>query len=157
MLPFCNISMPLISCYAHEDTMQIELRSDNSSAGHQNVLPCMPAVEYKTSCIAMMQQSQNLVSEICRVLSYLDRWGHQAVALESFSWMETHSNSEQSFDTADPFLYTRLMSMCRQTPAGYKSALQMFHNMQSKGIEPDVVAYNTAINAAGGCPVVMRS
>lgn len=132
--------------------MQIKLCTENSSAGNQVVLSYMPAVEYKTSCIAMMKQSQHLVSDVCRVLSYLDRWGYQAVALESFSWMETHSNSEQAFDTADPFLYTRLMSMCRQTPAGYKSALQMFHNMQSKGIEPDLVAYNTAINAAGGCP-----
>lgn len=63
--------------------------------------------------------------------------------------MEANSSPQQSFDTADPFLYTRLMSMCSQTAAGYKSALQIFHSMQSKGVKPDLVAYNTVINAAG--------
>ena len=149
--------MQLISFHAHGDTVQTEFCSDSSSAVNQIVLPACLLWNTKQHANSYDEAVSTPISDMCRVLSYLDRWGHQAVALESFSWMETHSNSEQSFDTADPFLYTRLMSMCRQTPAGYKSALQMFHNMQSKGIEPDLVAYNTAINAAGGCPVVMRS
>lgn len=79
----------------------------------------------------------------------MDRWGHAKVALDAFAWMETNSNPQQSFDTADPFLYTRLMSMCGPKAAGYRSALQIFHSMQSKDIKPDLVAYNTVINAAG--------
>ena len=81
-----------------------------------------------------------------RVLTYLDRWGHQDMALQTFAWMEGHPHA---FDTADPFLYTRLMSMCGQQPGGSHRALHIFNSMQSKGIRPDLVAFNTAINVAG--------
>lgn len=66
--------------------------------------------------------------------------------MQAFAWMEAHRHS---FDTADPFLYTRLMSMCGQKPGGNDRALHIFESMQSKGIRPDLVAFNTAINAAG--------
>ena len=84
-----------------------------------------------------------------RVLSYLDKWGNRNKALKAFEWMEMHSNPDDDFDTHDTFLYTRLMTMFTRRSKDCSEALRIFDNMQKKGIKPDLIAYNTAINAAG--------
>ena len=68
-------------------------------------------------------------------------------ALKAFEWMEKQNSSD--FDTHDTFLYTRLMTMFSRRSKDCSDALQIFESMQSRGIKPDLVAYNTAINAAG--------
>ncbi len=69
-------------------------------------------------------------------------------ALKAFEWMEKQDSSG-NFDTHDTFLYTRLMTMFSHRSSDCSDALQIFESMQSRGIKPDLVAYNTAINAAG--------
>lgn len=69
-------------------------------------------------------------------------------ALKAFEWMEKQK-SRGDFDTHDTFLYTRLMTMFSRRSNDCSDALQIFESMQSRGIKPDLVAYNTAINAAG--------
>lgn len=83
-----------------------------------------------------------------RILSHLDKWGHRMKALKAFEWMEKQDSSG-NFDTHDTFLYTRLMTMFSHRSSDCSDALQIFESMQSRGIKPDLVAYNTAINAAG--------
>ena len=85
----------------------------------------------------------------CRVLSYLDKWGHSNKALRAFEWMQLHTGKQHAFDTQDTFLYTRLMTMFTRRSSDCSQALHIFDSMQSRGIKPDLVAYNTAINAAG--------
>lgn len=63
--------------------------------------------------------------------------------------MQLHSNEQHAFDTQDIFLYTRLMTMFSQKSSDCSRALHIFDSMQSRGIKPDLIAYNTAINAAG--------
>ena len=83
------------------------------------------------------------------MLSYLDKWGHRHKALKAFEWMQLHSNEQHAFDTQDTFLYTRLMTMFSRRSSDCSRALHIFDSMQSRGIKPDLIAYNTAINAAG--------
>ena len=85
----------------------------------------------------------------CRVLSYMDKWGHSNKALKAFEWMQLHSGDQHAFDTQDTFLYTRLITMFSRRASDCSEALRIFDSMQSRGIKPDLVAYNTAINAAG--------
>ena len=75
----------------------------------------------------------------------MDKRGQRDKALQVFEWMD----SKQLFDTQDPFLYARLMTMFTHRPSNNTQALRIFDWMQSRGIKPDVVTYNTAINAAG--------
>lgn len=84
-----------------------------------------------------------------RVLSYLDKWGHRHKALKAFEWMQLQGGEQHAFDTKDTFLYTRLMTMFSRRSSDCSQALHIFDSMQSRGIKPDLVAYNTAINAAG--------
>ena len=84
-----------------------------------------------------------------RVLSYLDKWGHRHKALRAFEWMQLHGGEQHVFDTQDTFLYTRLMTMFSRRSSDCSQALHIFDSMQSRGIKPDLIAYNTAINAAG--------
>lgn len=84
-----------------------------------------------------------------RVLSYLDKWGHRHKALRAFEWMQQHDGEQHVFDTQDTFLYTRLMTMFSRRSSDCSQALHIFDSMQSRGIKPDLIAYNTAINAAG--------
>lgn len=93
--------------------------------------------------------SSPTLSCACRVLSYLDKWGHSKKALKAFEWMQLHSGDQCAFDTQDTFLYTRLMTMFSRRSSDCSQALRIFGSMQSRGIKPDLVAYNTAINAAG--------
>ena len=84
-----------------------------------------------------------------RVLSQLDKWGQRNKALKAFEWMEMHCDDLNAFDTRDTFLYTRLMTMFSRRSSDCTQALRIFDSMQSRGIKPDLIAYNTAINAAG--------
>ena len=79
----------------------------------------------------------------------MDKWGHSNKALKAFEWMQLHSGDQYAFDTQDTFLYTRLMTMFSRRASDCSQALRIFDSMQSRGIKPDLVAYNTAINAAG--------
>lgn len=84
-----------------------------------------------------------------RVLAYLDKWGHRRKALRAFEWMQLHGGGQHAFDTQDTYLYTRLMTMFSRRSSDCSQALHIFDSMQSRGIKPDLIAYNTAINAAG--------
>ena len=66
-------------------------------------------------------------------------------ALSVFEWLNTHGVH------CDVFVYTRLMSMFARSelPHGAVTALGIFSRMRAAGVEPDLVAYNTAIHAAG--------
>lgn len=79
----------------------------------------------------------------------MDKWGHSSKALKAFEWMQSHSGDQHAFDTQDTFLYTRLMTMFSRRSSDCSQALRIFDSMHSRGIKPDLVAYNTAINAAG--------
>ena len=46
-------------------------------------------------------------------------------------------------------MYTRLMSIFARLPGGAEAALGLFERMGRRGIQPDVVAFNCAIGAAG--------
>ena len=63
--------------------------------------------------------------------------------------MQLHGGAQHAFDTNDTFLYTRLMTMFSRRSSDCSRALHIFDSMQSRGIKPDLIAYNTAINAAG--------
>ena len=85
-----------------------------------------------------------------RLLKHLDKAGKQNQALGVFEWMEQNSVfGEEEFDTKDPFLYAQLMRMHNRTRQGCSKALQLFERMESRGVKPDLVCYNVAINAAG--------
>ena len=91
---------------------------------------------------------------VYRVLAYLDKWGHRHKALRAFEWMQLHGSGQHAFDTQDTFLYTRLMTMFSRRSSDCSQALHIFDSMQSRGIKPDLIAYNTAINAAGEHPSI---
>ena len=53
------------------------------------------------------------------------------------------------FETRDAFIYAQLMKSFSRSRKDSSIALQLFHNMEARGLQPDLVAYNTAITAAG--------
>lgn len=93
--------------------------------------------------------ASSVLTCVSRVLSQLDKWGQRNKALKAFEWMELHCDEQDAFDTRDTFLYTRLMTMFSRRASDCAQALHIFDSMQSRGIKPDLIAYNTAINAAG--------
>lgn len=82
---------------------------------------------------------------MCRLLSWLANEERPDLALAVFDWME----SRPEYHTRDRVLYTRLLSMFARQRDGLPQAMQMFDRMRSAGIQPDIVAFNAAIRAAG--------
>ena len=80
-----------------------------------------------------------------RLLSWLGREGRPDLALAAFDWME----SRREYVAADCHVFTRLMSIFARLPGGSEAALGLFDRMRRAGIQPDVVAFNCAIGAAG--------
>ena len=61
-------------------------------------------------------------------------------------------NRQDSFGTHDPYLYSQLMEMFSRKSAECSVALQLFDSMPERGVKPDLVVFNAAINAAGEQP-----
>ena len=53
------------------------------------------------------------------------------------------------FETGDAFIYAQLMKSFSRSRKDASIALQLFQDMEARGLQPDLVAYNTAITAAG--------
>lgn len=53
------------------------------------------------------------------------------------------------FETRDAFIYAQLMKSFSRSRKDSSIALQLFQDMEARGLQPDLVAYNTAITAAG--------
>ena len=81
-----------------------------------------------------------------RFLKFLDKKGQRHKALKAFEWMD---KNQGSFGTQDPFLYSQLMEMFSRKSAECSIALQLFDSMPERGVKPDLVVFNAAINAAG--------
>ena len=79
-----------------------------------------------------------------RLLSWLGNEGHPNRALEVFDWLE----GRREYVTEVCILYTRLASMLSRHKGGLETAMRLFERMQARGIRPDTVAFNSAINVA---------
>lgn len=55
----------------------------------------------------------------------------------------------EEYPMQDPFIYARIMSILCKRQTGSLQALRVFDEMQRRGVDPDLVCFNTAINAAG--------
>lgn len=65
--------------------------------------------------------------------------------MELFGWME----GQDGYNTKDPYLYARLMSLFSKKPRDDAQVLVIFNRMRAAGVTPDNVCYNSAIGAAG--------
>ena len=82
----------------------------------------------------------------CRLLTYLEEAGQEQLALRAFQFMLTQP---LCFETRDAFIYAQLMKSFSGSRKDSSIALQLFQDMEARGLQPDLVAYNTAITAAG--------
>eukprot|EP00891_Asterochloris_glomerata_P000997 jgi/Astpho2/997/Aster-x0964 len=84
--------------------------------------------------------------QIARLLAYLEEAGQKQLALRAFQFMLTQPHC---FETRDAFIYAQLMKSFSRSRKDSSIALQLFQDMEARGLQPDLVAYNTAITAAG--------
>ena len=82
----------------------------------------------------------------CRLLTYLEEAGQKQLALRAFQFMLTQP---LCFETRDAFIYAQLMKTFSGSRKDSSIALQLFQDMKARGLQLDLVAYNTAITAAG--------
>lgn len=75
------------------------------------------------------------------------------MALAVFDWMD----SRPEYQTRDHVLYTRLLSIFARQRDGLGRAMSMFDRMIAAGIQPDIVAFNAAIRAAGNVTQTLPS
>jgi len=96
-------------------------------------------------CHALCKHSRSQEILLCRLLSWLGNEGHADRALEVFDWLE----GRREYVTEDRYLYTRLVSMFGRQKGGLDIAMHIFDRMQAKGVQPDTIAFNSAITVAG--------
>ncbi|KAK9787881.1 hypothetical protein WJX73_008405 [Symbiochloris irregularis] len=82
---------------------------------------------------------------ITRLLSYVGEHASPRRALAVFEWLDCRPE----YQTRDCFIYTRLMSLFSRSPSDPRTALRIFDSMQAAHVQPDLVAFNAAISAAG--------
>lgn len=93
---------------------------------------------------ALLAAAQLSTDEIRRLLTYLDRAGAAGVALAA---MRAAGEAWQRSPDA-PLIWTKLIRMLGRRPADTGAALGVYRQMLAEGVDPDVVAFNTALSVA---------